>query len=324
MIARWLAAGWLLTLDQSVDASAVGIGWYNIAMQERVLKNRLWSVIMLGVIGLLVWLPQGGSASLRFDTTDSDQLQVHFLDVGQGDATLIETKEGIQVLIDGGPDSSVLRELSNVLALTDRYIDIVVATHPDKDHISGLIDVLDRYEVGMLVLTENKSDTLTTETYLNAVDEEEGAKIIYARRGQTWQLGASTTLRVLFPDTDPTNMESNTSSIVLQLTYGDTKFLFTGDSPKAIEEYLVLTEGEHLKSDVLKVGHHGSRTSTSELFLDEVQPKYAVISAGRNNRYGHPHVEVTDMLFNKRIQTLNTADRGTITFMSDGEEIFVE
>jgi competence protein ComEC len=117
-------------------------------------------------------------------------------------------------------------------------------------------------------------------------------------------------------------METNTSSIVLQLVYGDSEFLFMGDSPKSIEEYLVLIEGEHLQSDVLKIGHHGSRTSTSELFLDEVQPQFAVISAGKENSYGHPHVEVTDMLFNFRVEMLETAEEGTITFLSDGSQLW--
>ena len=119
-------------------------------------------------------------------------------------------------------------------------------------------------------------------------------------------------------------MDNNASSIVVKLTYGDTSFLLTGDSPKRIEEYLVLVEGEHLKSTVLKAGHHGSRTSTSELFLDEVDPEYAVISAGVDNRYGHPHVEVMDMLFNKHIEVHETAKEGTITFASDGHDVWVE
>ncbi len=116
-------------------------------------------------------------------------------------------------------------------------------------------------------------------------------------------------------------MESNTSSIVARLVYGETAFMLTGDSPKSIEEYLVLVEGEHLKSDVLKVGHHGSRTSTAELFLAEVDPDHAVISAGQDNAYGHPHVEVTDLLFNYGVETYNTAEVGRVVFHSDGQTV---
>jgi competence protein ComEC len=147
---------------------------------------------------------------------------------------------------------------------------------------------------------------------------------VYARRGQEISLGASTTLTIIYPEGSVADLESNTASIVLKVTYGTTSFLLTGDSPKNIEEYLVLTQGDGLQSTVLKVGHHGSRTSTSELFLDAVQPTYAVISAGRDNRYGHPHTEVTDALFNAGVEILATADMGTITFMSDGATVWRE
>lgn len=250
-------------------------------------------------------------------------LQVHFLDVGQGDSALIETPTGVQVLVDGGANASVLRRLSKKTSFFDRDIDVVIGTHPDKDHIGGLIDVLERYTVGMILTTENKGETDTSALY-NKLKTAEGAEIILARRGQEIHLDASTTLRILFPDSDPKDMETNTSSIVFQLIYGDSVFMFTGDSPKSIEEYLVLVEGESLKSDVLKLGHHGSRTSTSKLYLDEVRPAIAIVSAGKDNSYGHPHVEVTDLLFNKRIEVLETSKEGTITLLSDGNSVWQE
>lgn len=223
----------------------------------------------------------------------------------------------------GGPNAAVLTELANIMGFMDREIDMVIGTHPDKDHIGGLIDVLKQYKVNTILTTENKSDSSTSQQY-EKLKTVEGAEIIYARRGQEFALDASTTLRVLFPDSDPTDMESNTSSIVVQLIYGDTTFMLTGDSPKSIEEYLVLVEGESLKSDVLKAGHHGSRTSTSELFLNEVRPSISIISAGLHNRYGHPHVEVTDMLFNAGVHILETAKEGTITILSDGKTVWQE
>lgn len=279
---------------------------------------RLMVLLVLTGVGVVVWLPAFGWAE-----RGQPQLAIHFLDVGQGDATLIETPEGLQVLIDGGRDSGVLRALGSVMRVGDMTIDMVVATHPDSDHIGGLIDVLERYDVGVILMTENEGESSAAAAYAAAAATE-GADIVMARRGQSFSLGASTTLEVLFPDTDPTDMESNTSSIVLQLEHGHTRVMLTGDSPKNIEEYLVLTYGEHLKSDILKVGHHGSRTSTSELFLAEVDPDYAVISAGTDNQYGHPHVEVTDLLFNYGVETFNTADAGTITFLSDGIALSTE
>ena len=251
---------------------------------------------------------------------ESGLLCVAYLDVGQGDSSFIESPTGVQVLIDGGPGSSVLRELGEVMGSFDRTIDIVIATHPDADHIGGLVDVLERYEVATIIMTENRSDSAVAERFLERVIEE-GAHVVYARRGQVYTLGDGAQIEILFPETDPSEMESNASSIVFRLIYGDTSALFTGDAPKRIEEYLVLAEGEHLKSDVLKVGHHGSRTSTSEMFLAEVSPAYAVISAGEDSRYGHPHVEVTDLLFNYGVITKNTAEDGNIVLVLDGSNI---
>ena len=255
------------------------------------------------------------------DVSHTEHLSVHFLDVGQGDAIFIETPDGTQVLVDGGPDSSVLSALAGKMSFFDSHIDMVIATHPDTDHIGGLRDVLASYEVATILKTEHEGDTASARAFATAVSQE-GAEVIYARRGQEFTLGASTTLEVLFPETDPSAMETNTSSIIVRIVYGDTAFLLTGDAPKSIEEYLVLVEGEHLQSDVLKVGHHGSRTSTSELFLNEVQPEIAVISASKDNRYGHPHVEVTDALFNARVETFSTAEEGTITLTSDGASVW--
>ncbi len=284
-------------------------------MDDSVVQMRLMVLIVLLVGGVLVWLwPPENPAFLSADTS---LLEVHFLDVGQGDAIFIESPTGVQVLIDGGPDAGVLQELSKQMSFFDRSIDVIIATHPDSDHVGGLSDVLTRYQIGAVLLTENEGDSPAASAFMNAVIDEAVAPI-YARRGQQYDLGGGVVLEVLFPETNPKDMESNTSSIVAQLRYGETEVMLTGDSPKSIEEYLVLIEGENLKSDILKVGHHGSRTSTSELFLAEVAPQYAIISAEKDSRYGHPHVEVTDALFNAGIEMLSTAESGTITFVSDG------
>ena len=290
---------------------------YHVHMPHAI-RMRLIILLVLCAGACVVWITPASSKA-----THSPYLRVHFLDVGQGDAAFIQTQDGVEILIDGGKDGSAVRELARVMDFGDRSIDLVVGTHPDTDHIGGLIDVLESYQVGSILMTENRGESDAASTYFDLAAQEQ-AQIIYARRGQEFALDARTTLRVLFPETDPAGMESNASSIILQLQHGSSTFLFTGDAPKSIEEYLVLFEGEHLKSDVLKVGHHGSRTSTSELFLEEVRPQYAIISAGKDNSYGHPHLEVTDMLFNKRVQMLETSKEGTITFFSDGESVWVE
>lgn len=255
----------------------------------------------------------------------SGLLEVTFLDVGQGDAILIESPTGRQVLIDGGKGNSVLGSLNRVMGFFDRDIDMVVATHPDADHIGGLVDVLKRYRIHTIVMTENESDSPLFSAFKKAIHDE-SAQIIFARTGEVFDLGSgasgSTTLTILFPDHDPSELESNVSSIVSRLTYGASEYLFTGDSPQAIEEYLVGLFGTGLVSDVLKIGHHGSRTSSSEVFLMAVQPTYGIISAGRDNSYGHPHTEVTELLTAKGIIQKNTADEGSIRSLSDGQTVW--
>lgn len=259
---------------------------------------------------------------------DTNTLSVTFLDIGQGDSIFIQSPTGVQMLIDGGPPGGgVLARLSERMGFFDRSIDIVLATHPDQDHIGGLPLVLERYDISEILMTENKSITSADKAFADAAKSEvqaEDARIVYVRRGMQFDLGGGALLTILFPDRDPTFLESNTSSIVARLTYGESEFLFTGDSPQAIEKYLVSLDGNKLQSDVLKVGHHGSRTSSSQVFLDAVYPKYAVISAGKNNTYGHPHMEVMDALRAMDVQTENTATQGSITFHSNGRELWQE
>lgn len=247
-------------------------------------------------------------------------MQVHFLSVGQGDASFIESPTGVQMLIDGGSNGAVLRELSRVMPFYDRSIDVVVATHPDFDHIGGLIEVMKRYSVGMLLVSFPGNDTDVDERLIG-IAKERGVSIKTPLRGSGLDLGAGVHATVLFPDRELDDIETNTASLVLQIRYGKTAFMFTGDSPDEIEEYLVMLDGKKLESDVLKLGHHGSRTSTSELFLGFVSPDYAIISAGKDNRYGHPHEEVLEKIAAFGIQKKDTLS-GMVSFQSDGTTVF--
>ncbi len=290
---------------------------------DAVIKRRAVAIGVLMLLVMVAWWPEFAGGKFRlFDSKVCDPvlLCVVFLDVGQGDAIFIQSPDGVQLLIDTGRDQSVLRGLGDVMDFSDREIDYLLLTHPDADHVGGAVDILERFLVSQVIRTENESDTALWEAVARQI-EMEGSKVTMARRGQVFDLGGGVKLEILFPDIDPTEMESNTASIVARLIYGETAFMLTGDSPKSIEEYLVLVEGEHLKSDVLKAGHHGSRTSTAELFLAEVDPKYAVISAGADNSYGHPHVEVTDLLFNYGVEIYNTAESSNIVFWSDGRQL---
>jgi len=259
-------------------------------------------------------------------------LTVAFLNIGQGDAIFIEASNGNQVLIDGGPGRSILRELSKVMPFYDKSIDVVIATHPDADHISGLNDVLGKYKVGLFMEPGVESETGVYKELEKIVDQkisENKIKKIEARRGMQIDLGKGVVLEILFPDRDPRGMETNTASIVARLVYGENEFLLTGDSPISIENYLVSLEDAHqgdldIRSDVLKAGHHGSRTSTSEEFLKSVAPEYVVISAGVKNKYGHPHQEVLDIINNFGAKILRTDMNGRIIFKSDGVNLSIK
>jgi competence protein ComEC len=224
------------------------------------------------------------------------------------------------VLIDGGKGHAVLERLGEVMPPFDRSIDVVLATHPDMDHIGGLPEVLARYDVGM-VLVSGVHDDGADEQALEAAVRAEGLTPVLARQGMTLALDDGVSLDILFPDRDVANVDPNVGSIVARLTYGDTSFLLTGDSPTQIEQYLVGEYGSALKTNVLKLGHHGSRTSNSEEYLGMVDPQYGIISAGCNNKYGHPHPEVLERLQQFKITALDTCGEGTIEFTSDGVEV---
>jgi competence protein ComEC len=264
-----------------------------------------------------------GMWSVIYERERPRGLTVSFLAVGQGDAALIESPTGRRMLVDGGRDRAVLRELPKVMPWWDRTIDVVVATHPDADHVGGLFDVLERYRVSYILEPGVRHDTPQAESLLTAVSREvgSGAERVLARRGQVIDLGAGAYAHILFPDRDVSGLETNTASIVMRVVYGDTSFLLSGDSPIVIEEYLVALDGKGLKSTVLKAGHHGSRTSTSPLFVGYVSPEWGVFSRGCENEYGHPHQEVVDIFGLFGVSTKDTCTDGTVTFVSDGVQL---
>lgn len=250
-------------------------------------------------------------------------LRVSFLDVGQGDSILIQGPTGVRMLVDGGPDRSVVRELPKLMGPLQKTIDVMVETHPDKDHIAGLADVLETYEVKNILSPGLASDTNVYGRLVSTVESEPGIQSYLARAGMRIHLGGGAYADVLYPNKDVSRLKAtNDASIVLRVVYGKTSFMLTGDMASIIEEELVRSAwaGE-LKSDVLKVGHHGSKYSTSDVWLRAVSPSVAVISAGKGNAYGHPAPEVLLRIQKQGTRILSTMDQGTITLVSDGTRV---
>jgi len=270
-----------------------------------------FSVLFFTIVSFVLWVA-------LFIGTKERPLEVTFLDVGQGDAIFIESPEGTQVLIDGGRGTKVLRELSKVMPFWDRSIDVVVATHPDADHIGGLPYVLERFKVAQVLQTSVESDTAVFHVLENDIDKEK-ARVISPRRGTRLILDGSAVLTILSRDVSKVS-KTNDASIVIRLDYGETSFLFTADATKDVEREL-LQFHKALDVDVLKVGHHGSNSSSSSEFLSATSPNFAVISVGAHNSYGHPTKQVLDRLSASGAKVFRTDTDGTLHFISDGEVI---
>ena len=288
-------------------------------MQNKFSKRNIqWIVIAVFLLlDIFIWI-----GAVRADRRG--ELMVAFLDVGQGDAIYIEAPNGNQMLVDGGPTANdLLRALGRMMPFYDRSIDLVLATHPDQDHVGGLPAVLERMNVAGVVTTENSSRTGTYTEFEKIISSKHIRRIL-ARKGERFILDNGIVLEILFPDRNVAGWETNTGSIVARLSYGDESFLLTGDSPQGIEKYLVAKEGGSLHATVLKLGHHGSKTSSSREFLSAANPDEAVISAGFKNKYGHPHKEVLDLLTELKIPSVSTITHGTIVFKTDGIDLKIE
>ena len=262
--------------------------------------------------------------ALLFTVPTPNGLAVTFFDVGQGDSILIEGPTGVQVLIDGGPSTVVVRELGQRLPFWDKSLDAVIATHPDADHIGGLPEVLNRFAVGHIMEPGATSDTTAWSALVSATNAEleSGAQHIVPHRSMRIALGGSAHAYVLYPTGDGNGVkDTNSASVIVRVVYGNTSFMLTGDAPAAVERELVAAYGSELQSTVLKAGHHGSKTSSSAEFIEAVAPQYVVFSRGCDNRYGHPAPEVVERFNNLKIPGYDTCRDGTITIRSDGARL---
>jgi len=287
--------------------------------------NKKQSYFLLGAV-LIVIITIVLLFILHFKPVDKNILTVTFLNVGQGDAIFIEAPNKKQILVDGGGDGTILRELGSVMPFYDRSIDIVIATHPDKDHIGGLVDVVQNFSVDQVVRSGVESDTSTFKLFDSLISRQNIIEHT-AERGMRIYLDEELGIYidVLHPAYDVSRVQDkNDASVILRLVYGETEFLLTGDASKRIEKELI-TKGDavEIRSDVLKLGHHGSKTSSDLEFLQAVQPELAIVSASCDNRYGHPHSEVTDRVKKLGIAIMETCIDNRISLKSDGINIVI-
>ncbi len=245
------------------------------------------------------------------------ELVFSVLDIGQGDALFVQSPNGTQVLIDGGPPRKVISRLSQVMPFFDRSIDAVIITNPDADHIAGFLDVLKLYKVGKVFEPGTFNDSSVYQDLEHLIKEKDIPNYL-AKKGMILDLGSGAYIQILFPDRDVFDWPTNDGSIVAKLVYGDTEIMLTGDATQKTEDILLGLYPENvLDSDILKVAHHGSHSSTSTPFVQAVSPLYSVISSGKDNKYGHPHKEILDTLTTFSSNILRTDELGTITFLCD-------
>ena len=278
-------------------------------------------IIALGV----VILASLGMAVFLYIQPPNNELSVAFLDVGQGSGVLIQTPYGQNILIDGGDtDSRILRQLPLFMPFYDRALDLVILTHPHDDHVGGLVKVLQRYRVSNVLYT---GVTHAAPAYLEflQVIRQKNIPLTIVDRPQTVTLGPGLTLDIVYPlksflQQDVSNI--NNTSIAALLTYGQNKFLFTGDLEAEAEAELIAS-GADLRADVITAGHHGSDTSSTEEFLNAVKPRYAVIQVGKDNDFGHPSLRVLRRFDRMGIIYFRNDLNGWVRMVSDGTTIEV-
>ena len=289
---------------------------------SNICKNFRWYFLGgLSMLAILIWYGVFKVEAYR------GALTVDFFDVGQGDGIFFQTPSGNQVLIDGGPDSAILSKLGKAMPFWDRSIDVLILTHPHADHIDGALEVLKRYHIGT-VIESGVNHSIPEYDEWRQLLQSKNVPVHIARFGEIIDFGDGVHFDVytpfeFFAEQSPKNVHD--AMVVGRLVYASSSILFMGDAEKTLEHQLLWGKSDFLilKSDILKAGHHGSKTSTSEDFLQAVSPQFAIISSGRKNRYGHPHQEVIDRLNSLGIKIFRTDLDGTITLeIRDGNLIW--
>lgn len=284
-------------------------------MKKGYLKLCRIMILFLMIISLVGCNSNSSIINETVSNGGKNQLKIHYIDVGQADSILIQN-EGKNMLIDAGnnDDDELVADYLKKNNVTK--IDYLVGTHPHEDHIGGLDYIINNFQIEKVLMPKKIS---TTKTFRDVVEaaKRKNLKFTVPKVGETFNLGEAK-CTVLAPDKE--YEDANNNSIVIKLQYGNNKFLFTGDA-ESVSEEAMLSKNLDLSADVLKLGHHGSRTSSSDKFLNAVKPKFAIVSCGKNNDYGHPHKETMKKMKERNIKVYRTDESGTIVVTSDGNNI---
>ncbi|MCI6277954.1 MAG: MBL fold metallo-hydrolase [Clostridium sp.] len=287
-------------------------------MRNKILKKII--LILVVILSLSLAACSSESSSKKAPVSTGAELKVHFIDVGQGDSILVQFQDK-NLLIDAGTRSSSDDLLKYLKGLNLTKLDYVVATHPHEDHIGGMPGIIKNFDIGEFYAPKKQATTKIFQTMVEDL-KKKNHKINVAKAGVTLDMGSDISVEMIAPNSSEYE-DINDYSAVIKLTYKDNSFLFTGDAEK-LSEKEILQKKYDVKADVLKLGHHGSSTSSSKEFLDKVSPKIALASLGKDNDYGHPHTEITKAMNDRKITFYRTDELGTIVLKSDGKNIVKE
>lgn len=280
------------------------------------MKNKIYRYFIgiLLIAAILIWIA-------AFQEKD-ENLKVVFCDIGQGDAAFIRFPNQDELLIDGGPDNSVLDCVGRNMPFYDRKIRSIMITHPDADHITGILEVLRRYEIEEVYLTGVNHKNLVYDKILSEI-KKQNIKTINPRAGNVYKYG-EVKLKILYPTENYQNQEvtnTNNTSIVAKLSSGSIDYLFTGDITESKSKEILAQNSSLLPSEILKVPHHGSKDFSKE-FIEKVNPEISIISVGKKNRYGHPSKEILEILRKIRSKTYRTDEIGEAVIESNGKDFW--
>lgn len=280
-------------------------------------KRKFIALIVVAVVGVIGYFFQNNESGTEDRHLSEEKMSVHFIDVGQGDCSLIELPDGKTMLVDAGETEEGQKITRYLKSFGIDKIDFLVGTHPHSDHIGGLEEIINGFEVANVYMPRKSHNSATFKNLLNCI-KERGLTVKSPIAGEILYEGDGVKIKVLSPMASYYD-DLNNYSIVLEIIYGNKSFLLTGDAENQILNKIAVSG----KVDVLKVSHHGSYSANGKRFYNRIMPEYAVISVGNSNRYGHPHRETISILKERNIKFFRTDNDGTVVFETDGNEINV-